>query len=269
MAAVVLLLAGLFARREVVTATPWVIAAAALLPAALIAATVLLLGRRRGMPWLALLTALLWGISVAPLAALLFNDAALQVLPHGVVTTVIGPSIEELAKTGGILVVMLAWPAALGGVRDGIVLGALAGIGFAADENLGYYTLAAVQGGVPGLARALYLRGLLEGLNHGAFTAVIGAAAGYARLRRAPRRLAVELCLGGFALAVAVHGVWNAVASEAITTVLCNAPQPGAACAPEPRMLDLLISVPLLIAIFIGPVALMLLALGLRERRSA
>jgi RsiW-degrading membrane proteinase PrsW (M82 family) len=59
---------------------------------------------------------------------------------------------------------MLVWRAALRGMRAGIVYGALAGLGFAATENLGYHTLAAVQGRRAGSGRrALYLRGLLRG----------------------------------------------------------------------------------------------------------
>lgn len=262
-----LVIAALAALRQNVAGTPGMIAAAALLPPAGFAAVVLLLGRREAVPWLPSLTALAWGATVAPLGTSAFNDAALEVLPRGLVTTAVGPLAEEVAKAGALVVVMLVWPAALRGMRAGIVYGALAGLGFAAAENLGYYTLAAVQGGAPGLARALYLRGLLEGLNHAAFTAIIGAAAGFARLLSSPRPVRVAVLIAGLAIAVAVHGTWNAIASEAITTLLCNAPAEGAACMPAPRLLDLLVSVPVLVASFIGPVAAALIVLALRERR--
>jgi len=262
-----LVIAAVAALRQNVTGTPGMIAAAALLPPAGFAAVVLLLARRESVPFLPSLTALAWGATVAPLGTLAFNDAALDMLPRGLVTTVMGPLAEEIAKAAALVVITLVWPAALRGMRAGIVYGALAGLGFAATENLGYYTLAAVQGGTPGLARALYLRGLLEGLNHAAFTAIIGAAAGFARLPTAPRRGRVAALVAGFAIAVAVHGTWNAVASEAITTLLCNAPAEGAACTPTPRLLDLLVSVPVLVASFIGPVAAGLIVLALRERR--
>jgi len=248
--------------------TPGVIAAAALLPPAGFAAVLLLLGRRESVPWLPLLAALLWGATIAPLGASALNDAALQALPKGVVTALLGPLAEEAAKATALVVIVLVWPAALRGVRDGIVYGALAGVGFAATENLGYYTLAAVQGGAPGLARALYLRGLLQGLNHAAFTAIVGAAVGFAHHRRAQRSARGGIVAAGLATAVAVHGIWNAIASEAITTVLCNAPLEGAACAPAPRLVDLLVSVPVLVAAFIGPVAVALIVLALRYRHA-
>jgi hypothetical protein len=68
---------------------------------------------------------------------------------------------------------------------------------------------------------------------------------------------------------VVVHGAWNALASPAITTMLCNAPTESAACAPAPRLIDLLFSVPVLIAAFMGPLAVLLAILVLRDRRSS
>lgn len=243
-----------------------VIALVALAPPSLFAALALALDRRRPRLWYPALAALGWGATIAALGALAVNDAALREWPAAWVTSLVGPLVEEIAKGSALALVVLAWPGALCGVREGILYGALAGLGFAATENLGYYTLAAVQGGTPGLARALYLRGLLQGLNHAAFTAIIGAAVGRARrdASAASRRRVVAL---GFAAAVAVHAAWNVFASPAITTLLCNAPSSGAACSPEPRSLDLFLGVPAIIAAFMGPVAALLVILVLRERR--
>jgi hypothetical protein len=144
------------------------------------------------------------------------------------------------------------------------VYGTLAGLGFAATENVGYYTLAALQGGTPGLTRALWLRGLLQGLNHAAFTATIGAAIGWAYGRGTRRPARTGIVLIGLGLAILVHAVWNAVASETITQVLCGAPTPGAACTPAPAPLDLLVTVPVVVATFVGPVVVVLLAIASR-----
>jgi RsiW-degrading membrane proteinase PrsW (M82 family) len=263
-----LLLVSLIALQQNADGTAALIVAAGLIPPAGFAVVVLLLGRRAAIPWLPLLAALLWGATAAALVAQLVNDAALQALPPRLVTPLVGPLVEEVAKASALLVVVLVWPGTLRGARQGIVLGALAGLGFAATENIGYYALAAVQGGAPGLARALYVRGVLEGLNHAAFSAIVGAAAGHALASAEPalrRRATVATGLG---VAVAVHGTWNAVASTAITSLLCNAPADGAACAPAPRPLDLLVGVPMLIAAFIGPLAALLVALALRDHRS-
>jgi len=266
---VALALASRAVLQQTVTETPGFILVGALIPPAGVATVVLLLGRRTSVPWPPSLAALLWGATAAPLGALALNDAALHAFPHELVTSMIGPLLEEVAKAGGLLALILVWPGSLRSVREGIVYGALAGVGFAAIENLGYYTLAAVQGGAPGLARALYVRGLLEGLNHAAFTAIVGAAAGRARARPASRRPRLAVVAAGLAIAVSVHGAWNAVASTAITSLLCSAPADGAPCAPAPRPLDLLVSVPILIAAFIGPLAALLVMLALRDHRSS
>jgi len=261
-------IAALFGLRESVGATPAVIAASALIPAAGFSALILLLDGRDPIPWMPLLAALLWGGTAAALGALALNDAALRVLPAASVSAWVGPLVEEIAKGSALVVVVLVWRDAVRGVREGIVYGALVCFDSAATENLGYYMLAVVQGGTAGLARALYLRGILQGLNHAAFTAIVGAAVGYARAASTTRPARVRVVLSGIVVAVAVHAAWNGLASPAINTILCNAPSEGAACAPAPTLVALLVSVPVLVGSFIGPVAVLLVVLALRDRRS-
>jgi RsiW-degrading membrane proteinase PrsW (M82 family) len=246
--------------------TPALITAVSLLPAAVFTGLALLLDRRARAPRGALAAAFLWGASVAAFVAIRANDAVVGTVGGGALAaSLLGPLIEEVAKASALLVVLGVWRGEPEDARDGMVYGGLAGLGFAATENLGYFTLAAVQGGGPGLARALYLRGLLQGLNHAAFTATTGAAVGFARGHaRGWARAAVVLA--GLGLAVGVHALWNGVASTAITQVLCNAEAGGTACAADPATVDLLVTVPVLVASFIGPVFLLLLAVGLDAR---
>jgi protease PrsW len=265
---VLVALLGTFVVSGQVVATPPLIAAAALLPPLGWAGLVLLLDRRTREPWAPLCASFLWGAAAAALVAAEVNDALLAT--HGLgdaVPKLLGPAVEELAKASALLVVLAVWPGALNDPLDGIVYGALAGLGFAATENLGYYTLAALQGGAPGLTRALWLRGLLQGMNHAAFTATVGAAVGWAYGGGGRRPARAAIVLVGLALAVVVHAVWNAVASETITQLLCGAPMPGAACMPAPAPFDLLVTVPVLVATFMGPLALVLLAIATRTKR--
>lgn len=267
-AGVLVALLGTFVVSGQVVATPPLIAAAALLPPLGWAGLVLLLNRRTREPWTPLCASFLWGAAAAALVAAEVNDVLLAT--HGLghaVPTLLGPAVEEIAKASALLVVLAVWPGALNDPLDGMVYGALAGLGFAATENLGYYMLAALQGGAPGLTRALWLRGLLQGLNHAAFTATVGAAVGwtYGSGGRRPARAAIVLV--GLALAIVVHAVWNAVASETITQVLCGAPTPGAACAPAPAPLDLLVTIPILVATFVGPLLVALFAIAARANR--
>ena len=266
---VLVALLGTFVVSGQVVATPPLIAAAALLPPLGWAGLVLLLDRRAREPWAPLCASFLWGAAAAALVAAEVNDALLATQGLGdAVPTLLGPAVEEIAKASALLVVLAVWPGALNDPLDGIVYGALAGLGFAATENLGYYTLAALQGGAPGLTHALWLRGLLQGMNHAAFTATVGAAVGWASGSGVGRPARTGIVLVGLGLAILVHAVWNAVASETITEVLCGAPTPGAACTPAPAPLDLLVTVPVLVATFVGPLALVLVAIATRAAGS-
>ena len=231
------------------------IALAALAPAVAAGAILVMVARPAGRAWIGALVAFVWGAVVAALAASALNDVAAARLPPFVsahwIPTVVGPVIEELAKAGGFLAVALVAGRAIAGVRGMMAIGALIGLGFAVAENVGYYVLAAVQGGYGGLGRAIYLRGVIQSGNHALFTATLGAALGAAGATRGGRRVAIGAF--GLAAAIALHVVWNAGVSQAITTVLCNAPDGSASCAPAPDASDLLLAVPALEAAFLLP----------------
>ncbi len=249
---------------------PAIVVVAALIPATAFTALIAWFERRSPLPWLPMLAALLWGGTVAALGALLVNDFAGRILANGMVATLIAPLVEEACKASALVVLLLVWNDAWRDVREGMIYGALVGVGFAATENLGYYVLAAVQDGPPGLARALYLRGVLEGLNHAAFTAMIGAGAGYARgAYCAFRGARLWVTLSAFLLAVATHALWNLSVSPRITAILCNASQAGGACATAPDAADLLLHVPALIVVFLGPVAALLFVFARQAERGA
>jgi RsiW-degrading membrane proteinase PrsW (M82 family) len=199
---------------------------------------------------LPLLVALfLWGAAVAaPLAERL--NAALGTLPLGPI--VWGPLVEETGKALGLVVLTLLGSDRIRDVRTGIACGALVGLGFASAENLGYHLLAVVQGGPSGLARAVFLRGVLQGLNHATFSAAAGAGLGFARAARQEGASSAAPALG-FAVAVVQHGAWNGVASHAITDLLCGAVTADDACLASPTPQALYLQVPLLVALFIGP----------------
>jgi len=248
---------------------PAVIAAAALGPALCFALLIARLDRRSPRPWLALLVAFLWGGTVAAAGAQMVNDLALRSLPPQQVSNWVAPLVEEAFKGSALAVVLLVRADAWRSVREGILCALLAGIGFAATENLGYYVVAAVQGGSVGLARAVYLRGVIEGLNHGLFAALFGAGLGYARSRCVSRRTALAVGTSGFILAVALHALWNASLSPRISAILCNAGEAGGACAVAPAPADLLFVAPALVALFVGPAALLLALLARKSPRSS
>jgi len=222
--------------------------------------------------WTSAAVALLWGAVVAANVALAVNDRTTMWATthlgdergHVLVTWAVAPLIEELAKASGFLAIAFVARRPPPSARAGAVLGALIGLGFAAVENVTYYTLAAVQGGYDGLARAVFLRGLVEGLNHATFTAITGLAIGWAAASARSLAGAAALGLAGAAL---VHAAWNAIVSGAIVRVLCNAPTPDAACARAPDAVDLFVTAPLLVLATMGPIVLGLAAVLRRVER--
>ena len=108
----------------------------------------------------------MWGALGAAFLASAMNDA-LSVWVDAVageegarafVPALGGPIVEEVTKAAGLVAILLLAPGALAGLVDGIVCGALVGLGFTMTENIRYLTLAALQGGSAGLDRALWVR---------------------------------------------------------------------------------------------------------------
>lgn len=233
---------------------------AAVAPPAVCAALLVALDRRRARPGWALPLAMAWGVAAAALMAAPLNDWLLAVLvqaagePAGraLASHAAGPLAEELLKGLGLVLLLLVRPGALRTARDGALLGALVGLGFELVENQHYLTLAAVQAGTAGLARGLWVRGILGGLKHAVFTATTGAGLGWGRQAETPRAR-LFMPLAAFGAAVIQHAVWNAVASQAITDALCAAPSPGAACRATPPAGALWVGVPLIVAVCIAP----------------
>ena len=239
---------------------PGVIVLAAVIPALCFTLAVVWIDRDDPEPPLALVTALFAGAVVASFASQTVNAHLLEWV--GGLTSAAearplaggfgAPIVEELAKAIVLVALIALGGGILGGTRDGIVYGALVGIGFAFTENVVYLTFAVLQGGPAGLLRGVYVRALLGGGNHAAFTATTGAALGWAWGRRRPGGMWLVPMLG-LAFAMLQHVVWNAVAAAAIQGVLCGPELAGGPCRPEPTDVSLFVLVPSLTAIFIGP----------------
>lgn len=162
-----------------------------------------------------LLTALAWGALPATALSGLGNGLAALLL-----TNLLGPSdavpfltaslsaplVEESAKGLGLFLLMVLFWRRLDSVLDGVVYGALLGLGFAVFENFTYYARADALAGVLTLT---WLRGVLSGLGtHVAFTACTGAGLGAFRASRQGALRWVFPPLG-LAAAMAAHFGWN------------------------------------------------------------
>lgn len=262
---------------RLITGTPLIILLTALVPAVCYSGLLVLIDRYEREPGRLLFVAFFWGAVIAAFLSSTVNDFF-----HTWVTGIVGadrahlltpvlvaPIIEEISKAIALFILILFWHEEFDNVIDGIVYGALVGAGFAMTENFGYFTLAAVQGGMSGLVQSIYLRSFLGGFNHAAFTAAAGAGFGYAReaLSAEMQLLAPVIGLVG---AILQHIAWNAIASQMIMGVLCNQGFPGGPCQPAPSTVGLFVVIPLIVAAVIGPGGLTLLVLAvLALRREA
>ncbi|GGN80567.1 hypothetical protein GCM10010112_56250 [Actinoplanes lobatus] len=126
-----------------------------------------------------------------------------------------GPTVEEIAKTLGVVAIVLIARAQVNSVLDGIVYGALVGLGFQIVEDVVFAIGAVQQAGqgdqVQPVITTFLVRGFLAGVwSHTLFGALAGAGIGYLvvnRHRSRGRRIAVA-ALALFA-AWASHSLWN------------------------------------------------------------
>jgi protease PrsW len=102
--------------------------------------------------------------------------------------------------------------------RDGIVLGATVGFGFAALESAGYAfnALFTVHGlSLGSLVATEALRGLLSPLGHGLWTAIVGGALFHASSRGNRLRVTAGV-IGAYLLVSVLHGLWDSMRGIAL-----------------------------------------------------
>ena len=174
-------------------------------------------------PPLLLATAFAWGAVVATMAAMPGNRALL-----GLTAKVVGPefamvwgpaiaspAIEELLKALGLVMIVLVARWQINSVLDGMVYGALIGLGFQVVENV-FYALNAVEMANTGdkvgpVVATFFLRGFLAGLwSHTLFSAVAGAGIAWFLVRKdQPLVVRCSGLLLGLGLAWGTHFIWN------------------------------------------------------------
>ncbi len=185
------------------------------LPVPAYVAFLLWLDRHEKEPGWLLLAAFLWGSTVSILAAFVFNGMGqflLQLLfgPQWALRVTMGlvaPVVEETAKAVGVLGIALLMRGEFDNLTDGLVYGALVGLGFGVAENVLYLGRAFAAGGFAGLAMLFLLRVLLLGLMHSVWTGCTGAGLGYGRERGGAARFVAPVA--GYVCAIALHALWN------------------------------------------------------------
>lgn len=142
---------------------------------------------------------LIFDMDVARISDLLGENPGLDTL---VLACIIAPFAEELTKAFGIL----PYARRSRELEDGIVYGAVVGLGFAATENLLYETSAWMVGGVSVLVGTIIVRTVSSALLHASASAITGYGL-------AARRFLGKSWVPYYLLAVLLHGVFNLAAS--------------------------------------------------------
>jgi len=160
-----------------------------------------------GLPSVA--AAFFWGGVLGTFAAALLEPIFIRRLDFA--TAFLVGAIEEFAKMLGILVV--ARRRRHDREIDGLILGAAAGMGFAALESTGYAftafleSIAQHQGALGPTVAITLLRGALAPVGHGTWTALLASVLfreGMATNFRINRAV-----IGAFLLVVVLHGLWD------------------------------------------------------------
>ncbi len=178
-----------------------------------------------------LTVAFLWGAAPAVVLSavleLAFDEPILIVsrgyhdlISMGLVT----PVVEEMVKGLALLGLFCLARSEFDGVLDGIIYGAVVGLGFAMTENVLYFLGAWRQGGVQEWGLVVLTRALAFGLNHAMYTALTGLGFGLARYARSwvRRNLFVLLGLLGAMLAHSLHNSFLSLGTACFASLFAD-----------------------------------------------
>lgn len=162
----------------------------------------------RAMRW----NAFLWGAGISVLVASLFNDLTSASVGIAAAAVISAPISEEIMKTIGIS--SAAKRRQIDSPLDGAVYAGYVGLGFAAVENIVYFSEAISD---DALGITFVLRGFFSPLAHPYFCVWAGLAIGKAVQRGRSRRAAA---IRGLAIGIPLHTIWNLGAVSSVFSVL-------------------------------------------------
>jgi RsiW-degrading membrane proteinase PrsW (M82 family) len=202
-----------------ILASPFIIAAA-WIPNFIIASLIPRVQRYQRSHRYLLLGAFLAGAIIAIPPALLINTTLflpaelsgaplLTLLSYGTIPGI----VEEGIKGAIVLFIFFRYRDEFHDSVDGIVIGALVGLGFAMTEDISSFLRGLGGGGIIGLALTLFMRLGLGWMNHSVFTACTGAGLGFARMspRGSVRRWLLPI--GGYVVAAGMHNTFDFLAT--------------------------------------------------------
>ncbi len=195
-------------------------ASLAALPLLVVVPAFLWMDRLEAEPTRYLVFAFLWGALCAPVGAMFLNTGVHVLLlatgaedADSLAAVLSAPPVEEGLKGLAVLLILVFRRREFDGVIDGVVYAGLAGAGFAFSENLLYLGRAYTEYGGEGLTYVFFIRCVMGPFAHPLFTAFLGIGLGLAASAARSTAARWGYALGGFLVAVVLHGIWNLTAS--------------------------------------------------------
>jgi protease PrsW len=193
---------------------------ASVVPAAVYVSLIYAVDRYEKEPGWLLAATFFWGAVPSIILALLFSAvgslplylAAGPVVGDTLAAVLVAPPVEEAVKAMALLGIFILLRHEIDGLLDGIIYGAMVGMGFAMVENIFYFILVHNEAGTEAWRNNVLFRTVLFGLSHALFTSMtgLGLAAGRFSRRRALRYL---YPIAGWSVAVFLHAIHNLGAS--------------------------------------------------------
>ncbi|MGQ9910352.1 MAG: PrsW family intramembrane metalloprotease [Candidatus Flexifilum sp.] len=234
--------------------------------------------RERESLWV-MLIAFLWGAVIATGLALPINRVVLNQIaellnnapellqrlgpnaPLLIGAPIAGPLVEEIVKGLGVLVLLVLLRGEFDNMRDGLIYGALIGMGFTWFETSMYLVKGVVTCGDPAWGLQFGSRYALFGLaGHALYTGLFGMFLGLARQTTAGW-VKVTAPLFGLALAIGAHVIHNGL-PLLFSLVAQQPPTDGVTCQPDLPLLQAFLQFSLIDLILFTP-ALLLIGLGI------
>jgi len=196
----------------------------AVLPVPLVLAAFHWLDRVEPKPLRNLLFCFGWGSCAATLVAIFANTWATDLLVSHQISggqtlgaSLVAPLVEESAKGSAILLLFLTRRRDFSGIVDGVVYAGFTATGFAFTENILYLGRSVLDGrsegrGLEVTVVTFIMREVMSPFAHPLFTSMTGVGFGIAAMTRR-RWLKVLAPVGGWIVAMFLHGTWNASSS--------------------------------------------------------
>jgi protease PrsW len=202
---------------------------AAVIPTIMYVAIIYWVDRYEKEPLWLLTAAFLWGAIPSIVAAFilntLFNLPFYLIMGPGIGDAIgavlIAPPVEETLKGLALLLILFVWRHEIDSLLDGIIYGAMVGMGFAMVENVYYFMNVYAEGGVEAWQINIFMRAIFFGLNHALFTGMTGLGIAVSRFARDPLTK-YGAPVAGWMAAIFLHFVHNFAASfAAVAPILC------------------------------------------------